>query len=134
MLNERFVEEIFKLQPLYGKHELFLLFREIAHVSIMKLNDTSMGKLYDLMVMVFKYQLYFAAQPRDILLITLNHLDSLRRLISSSHVLKLLDSVFQLFSKVFELFLPVETRLSRRAAVVFLIFKQRRHLVTASCF
>ncbi|XP_065206313.1 protein OSCP1 isoform X2 [Planococcus citri] len=101
MLNQRFLEEIFKPQPLYHKQELYLLFRDIAHASIMKLNELSMGKLYDLMVMVFKYQLYFISQPRDLLLITLNHLDSLRSLISSPSVDKQLDSTYYLLMKVY---------------------------------
>lgn len=100
MLNQRFLEEIFKPQPLYHKQELYLLFRDIAHASIMKLNELSMGKLYDLMVMVFKYQLYFATQPRDLLLITLNHLDSLRSVISSPTVHKQLDATYYLLMKV----------------------------------
>lgn len=100
-LNEKFLHEIFKPQPIYNKQELYLLFRDIAHASIMKLNDISMGKLYDLMVMVFKHQLYFARQPRDVLLITLNHLDSLRNLVSAPGVYKQLDSVYCLFMKVF---------------------------------
>lgn len=100
MLDERFINEIFKPQQLYNKEELFLLFREIAHASIMKLNENSMGKLYDLMIMVFKYQLFFASQPYDVLLITLNHLDSLRRMVSSPDVYKQLDLVYALLANV----------------------------------
>lgn len=108
LLNQRFLEEIFKPQSIYNKQELYLLFREIAHASIMKLNDLSMGKLYDLMVMVFKYQLYFATQSRDLLLITLNHLDSLRSVISSPTVHKQLDTAYFLLMKV-----PISNKVNR---------------------
>lgn len=99
-LNEKFLHEIFKPQLMYTNQELYLLFKEIAHASVMKLNDISMGKLYDLMIMVFKHQLYFSRQPRDLLLITLNHLDSLRNLVSSPSVYQQLDSVYCIFMKV----------------------------------
>lgn len=35
-------------------------------------------QLYDLMTMAFKYQVSLALRPKDILLITLNHMDSIR--------------------------------------------------------
>lgn len=100
-LNEKFLHEIFKPQLMYTNQELYLLFKEIAHASVMKLNDISMGKLYDLMIMVFKHQLYFSRQPRDLLLITLNHLDSLRNLVSSPSVYQQLDSVYCIFMKTY---------------------------------
>ena len=100
LLDEVFIHEIFKPQPLYHKEELYLLFRDTAHASIIKLNDTSMGKLFELMTMVFKYQLYSVRQPRDILLITLNHLSSLRNLVVSPNVFKQVDSVYYLLMKV----------------------------------
>lgn len=52
----------------------------MAHSSIMRLNTNSMDKLYDLMTMAVKYQLLNAASPSDLLLITLNHLDGIRKL------------------------------------------------------
>lgn len=100
MLNELFLEEIFRPQKLYNKHELYLFFKQVVHASIMKLNDNSMGKLYDLMIMVFKYQIYFVSRPRDILLVTLNHLDSMRNLVSSSFIYKQLDVAYHWLTKV----------------------------------
>lgn len=45
MLNERFVEELFKPQRLSNRHALRTLFDNLAHVSIMRLNRTSMNKV-----------------------------------------------------------------------------------------
>lgn len=42
----------------------------------MRLNRESMDKLYDLMTMVFKYQLLMVPSPRQSVAITLNHLDT----------------------------------------------------------
>lgn len=35
-------------------------------------------QLYDLMLMVFKYQVVNCSSPQDILLVTLNHLDAIK--------------------------------------------------------
>lgn len=56
MLNEKFLDELFKPQKIYNKDALKNLFHDLAHASIMRLNEASMSKLYDLMTMVFKYQ------------------------------------------------------------------------------
>ncbi|XP_059477177.1 protein OSCP1 isoform X2 [Neocloeon triangulifer] len=77
MLNERFVEELFKPQKLSNRHGLRTLFDNLAHVSIMRLNRTSMNKLYDLMISVVKYQIYSISRPQDLLLVTMNHLEAL---------------------------------------------------------
>lgn len=100
MFNQKFLEELFKPQKMYSKQAIYGLFHDIAHASIMKLNSDSMNKLYDLMTMVFKYQIYSAAQPTGILHITLNHLDSLRHMVTSPLVHRQLNIAYFLLSKV----------------------------------
>ncbi|CAG5135943.1 unnamed protein product [Candidula unifasciata] len=78
MFNQRFIDELFKPQPLYSKKAMRTVFDRLAHASIMRLNAASMDKLYDLMTMAFKYQVSLALRPKDILLITFNHVDALR--------------------------------------------------------
>ena len=57
MFNRKFIEEIFlKHQSLHNKRILRAMFDKLAHASIMRLNATSMDKLYDLMIMAVKYQ------------------------------------------------------------------------------
>ncbi|KAK2104282.1 Protein oscp1 [Saguinus oedipus] len=56
MFNRKFMEELFKPQELYSKKALRTIYERLAHASIMKLNQASMDKLYDLMTMAFKYQ------------------------------------------------------------------------------
>lgn len=51
----------------------------------MKLDEDSMNKLFDLMMMMFKYQLVAATGPREVVLITLNHVDALRQMITLSN-------------------------------------------------
>ncbi|XP_050726539.1 protein OSCP1-like [Eriocheir sinensis] len=78
MLNRRFVEEVFSPQELYSSPALRTVFDKLAHASIMRLNPSSMDKLFDLMVMAVKQQMLSCRSPREVLLVTLNHLDALR--------------------------------------------------------
>lgn len=50
------MEELRKPQDLYTIPSIRLLFDRIVHSSIMRLNDQSMDKLYDLILMGLKYQ------------------------------------------------------------------------------
>merc|ERR1719424_1565574 len=54
------------------------IFDKLAHSSIMRLNESSMDKLFDLMTMGFKYQLIACRYPQELLHVTLNHLHQLR--------------------------------------------------------
>ncbi|XP_014279076.1 protein OSCP1 [Halyomorpha halys] len=101
MFNPRFMEELFKPQEIYNKAALKALFHDLAHASIMRLNETSMNKLYDLMTMVFKWQIFSSSHPRELILITLNHLDSMRSLVSCSLILKQLDKAYFMFIKTY---------------------------------
>lgn len=53
------------------------MFERIVQSSIMRLNRESMDKLYDLMTMVFKYQVLMVPSPRQVVGVTLNHLDTI---------------------------------------------------------
>ena len=48
----------------------------------MRLNSTSMNKLFDLMLMSIKLQLFRIKFPEEILQVTLNHLNALSELIN----------------------------------------------------
>uniref|UniRef100_T1JL15 Protein OSCP1 n=1 Tax=Strigamia maritima TaxID=126957 RepID=T1JL15_STRMM len=101
MLNKRFMEELFKPQQLYSKRALRSVFDKLAHTSIMRLNTASMDKLYDLMTMAVKYQVYMAAQASDLLLITLNHLDSMRAFVSEPSIHQQVFDVYVMLIKTY---------------------------------
>ncbi|XP_073979680.1 organic solute carrier partner 1 [Rhodnius prolixus] len=101
MFNPKFVEELFKPQEIYNKSALKALFHDLAHASIMRLNETSMNKLYDLMTMVFKWQVFSASHPRELVLITLNHLDAIRMLVTCPAIHKQLDTTYFMFIKTY---------------------------------
>ncbi|XP_060062175.1 protein OSCP1-like isoform X2 [Erinaceus europaeus] len=96
MFNRKFMEELFKPQELYSKKALRTVYDRLAHASIMRLNQASMDKLYDLMTMAFKYQVLLCPRPKDVLLITFNHLDAIKGFIQDSPaILHQVDEAFR---------------------------------------
>ncbi len=84
MFSERFLEEIFRPQEPCSRKALRTIFERLAHTSIMRLNESSMDKLFDLMTMAVKYQMSLISSPRELLLVTLNHLDSVLPFVKDS--------------------------------------------------
>eukprot|EP01083_Nonionella_stella_P085217 236187_1 len=77
MFNYNLVNALMKPQPMYSSASTREIFNKLAHSSIMRLNESSMDKLYDLMTMGFKYQILSCKFPHDLVSITINHLDNL---------------------------------------------------------
>jgi hypothetical protein len=78
MYNPKFIAELFRGQDVYNMQSTRQIFDKLAHSSIMRLNESSMDKLFDLMTMGFKYQLIACRYPQELLHVTLNHLYQLR--------------------------------------------------------
>ena len=58
-------------------------------------------QLYDLMTMAFKYQVSLALCPKDILLITLNHMDAIRNFVKGqANIEQQVDHVYRLLLEV----------------------------------
>ena len=91
MFSKRFVSELLKPQWMYKDKSIRQIFDKLAHSSIMKLNETSMSKLYSLMVMGVKYQLLRCASPQRFLDVTLTHLSELRGMCDTRLTDELLD-------------------------------------------
>jgi hypothetical protein len=100
MLNEKFLIQLFKPQAVYNKTALRKLFEDLAHASIMRLDAASMDKLYDLMIMAFKYQVLMARQPLDLILITLNHIDAIRNFVSTPALQAQVDKTYTMLMQV----------------------------------
>ncbi len=122
MFSDAFLDEIFRLQELCSRRALRTIFERLAHTSIMRLNETSMDKvfdsidqwmftkkscllkfkLFDLMTMAVKYQVCLCSRPKEVFLITLNHFDSIREYMSDEpDCLDLLRKAYQRLHKVF---------------------------------
>lgn len=92
MYTPLFLEELFKPQDIYSNSSAKQIFDKLAHSSIMRLNKTSMEKLYDLMSMGVKYQLLSCTCPQQYLHVTINHLDSLIRIVDSETVTPMIQT------------------------------------------
>ncbi|XP_054620604.1 protein OSCP1-like isoform X2 [Dunckerocampus dactyliophorus] len=86
MFSKAFMDELLKPQEMYSHRTMKVVLARLAHVSIMRLNTVSMEKLYELMVMAFKYQVFLCPRPKDLLLITYNHIDTIREFVKDTPV------------------------------------------------
>nr|XP_031539902.1 protein OSCP1 isoform X2 [Vicugna pacos] len=120
MFNRKFMEELFKPQELYSKKALRTVYDRLAHASIMRLNQASMDKLYDLMTMAFKYQVLLCPRPRDVLLVTFNHLDAIRGFIQDSPtILHQVDETFRQLTETYGRLSAGEFQMIRQTLLSF---------------
>lgn len=66
----------------------------------MRLNESSMDKLMGLIETSVKMQMFSTNGPRQVLLLTLNHLDSIRQLANTDQLKKRIDLVQHNFYQV----------------------------------
>lgn len=83
-----------------GVSQLRPTLESVALSSIMKLDKSSMDKLFDLMTMMVKYQLRAATGPREVILIVLNHIDGMRDMVSDVNAQKCVGMVHQMIVNV----------------------------------
>ncbi|XP_010871826.1 protein OSCP1a isoform X2 [Esox lucius] len=121
MFNKAFMEELLKPQDVYSHRALRTVLTRLAHASIMRLNQASMDRLYELMVMAFKYQLLLCPRPRDLLLISYNHIDAIREFVRNTP--SVLNQVDETHRKIIEVYTPLsdgELQLLRQTLLIFL--------------
>lgn len=73
------LEMMFSHKGLYSDMQTRKIFTAASDSSVMKLNEMSMRKLYDLISMTVKYQLLTLRHPWELVELTLNHLEELTR-------------------------------------------------------
>ena len=78
MLSKSYLDELFEPQEMMTRQGLRQFFEQIAHSSVMRLNEASMDKLFDLMLMAVKYQFLLCKEPSELVLLTMNHLDGMK--------------------------------------------------------
>jgi len=84
MFSKKFIEEVFRQQEMFSVISTKQIFDKLAHSSIMKLNSTSMNKLFDLMLMGLKYQIVSCTFPEEIYQVTINHLNTVAGIVKGS--------------------------------------------------
>ncbi|XP_054462471.1 protein OSCP1a isoform X2 [Anoplopoma fimbria] len=120
MFSKDFMDELLKPQQLYSHRTLKTVLTRLAHASIMRLNPASMDRLYELMVMAFKYQVFLCPRPKDLLLITYNHIDTIREFVRHTPVV--VNQVDETHRKIIEVYssLPEgEFQLLRQTLLIF---------------
>lgn len=100
LLNPKILSSIFEESPMVGVPQLRSTLERVALSSIMKLDKSSMDKLFDLMIMMVKYQLTASTGPREVILITLNHIDAMRDMVSDVNAQKCVTLVHQMIVDV----------------------------------
>lgn len=125
MYYPRFIEELFKPQEMYSIQSTRQIFDRLAHSSIMRLNESSMDKLFDLMAMGFKYQIISCTTPQEMVDITYNHLDVLKRLVGNTpNVTELLDECVRKMQFAYEVMSLSDFNVMRQALCTF--FQDRK--------
>ena len=72
----------------------------VKPVRVMYINTLFFFQLYDLMTMAFKYQISLCLRPKDILLVTLNHMDAIRTFVEGGSLQDQVDNVYKLILQV----------------------------------
>lgn len=74
-----------------------IILSDIASCSLMRLDHQSLDKLLDLMLMIFKWQLFLMSNPDDLYHITLRHLNGVGRLFPEQSKIIFIDQANQFF-------------------------------------
>ncbi|XP_034456512.1 protein OSCP1a [Hippoglossus hippoglossus] len=120
LFSKAFIDELLKPQQLYSHRTLKTVLTRLAHASIMRLNPASMDRLYELMVMAFKHQVFLCPRPKDLLLISYNHIDTIREFVKDTPVV--VNQVDETHRKIIEVYssLPEgEFQLLRQTLLIF---------------
>ena len=83
LLNKKFQSELYIHKKPYKHQEVKSIFESFAHSSIMRLNTTSMNKLFELMLMTLKLQILRSRYPEELYQITLNHYQGILDILTS---------------------------------------------------
>lgn len=124
MFDPTFVSELFKPQELYSQRATRQIFDKLAHSSIMRLSESSMDKLYDLMTMGFKFQLVSCRSPQEVLTVTLTHLVTVKSYLTDPVIISLVDNFENALRSHFGAFTVGEWHALRQALHRFLSDKR----------
>lgn len=84
------------------------LITKIVHCSIMKLNEVSMSKLVDLMLMGLKAQLINCMHPAEIYDVSQNHFNGILNIVNSGPAVEYLVQVQRKFEEVYSKMTPFD--------------------------
>eukprot|EP01105_Mastigella_eilhardi_P027241 TRINITY_DN8309_c0_g1_i1.p1 TRINITY_DN8309_c0_g1~~TRINITY_DN8309_c0_g1_i1.p1 ORF type:complete len:389 (-),score=114.23 TRINITY_DN8309_c0_g1_i1:43-1179(-) len=103
LTGDKFLAELFRPQEQYQMSSVRRIFERLAHSSVMKLSTQSMDKLFDLMLMAFKYQVMSASCAHDLVALCNNHLVAMQRMVGAdTELVKILQDVQAKFAETYQ--------------------------------
>uniref|UniRef100_A0A3Q3JGA1 Organic solute carrier partner 1a n=1 Tax=Monopterus albus TaxID=43700 RepID=A0A3Q3JGA1_MONAL len=126
LFSKTFMDELLKPQQLYSHRTLKTVLTRLAHASIMRLNPASMDRLYELTIMAFKYQVFRCPRPKDLLLISYSHIDTIRELVKDTSVV--VNQVDETHRKIIEVYSSLSEGEFQLLRQTLLIFFQDMHV------
>eukprot|EP00041_Stephanoeca_diplocostata_P037489 m.1421529 g.1421529 ORF g.1421529 m.1421529 type:complete len:434 (+) comp25047_c0_seq32:333-1634(+) len=129
MTDLQFMNVFFQPQGLYGWAQTSALFERLCHAGPLELNESSFAKLFDLMMMGFKYQLMSATCPSHLLGITINHVRAMKQIVhSSAEAVQSLEAIERKVLDHYKSFSIGNWALSRHALLSFVQGKREKIL------
>ncbi|KDO16827.1 hypothetical protein SPRG_17689 [Saprolegnia parasitica CBS 223.65] len=101
MYNTKFISELFRPHHMYSNLSTRQIFDRLAHSSIMRLNQSSMDKLYGLMRMGFKSNLLACSSADQLVQVTMNHLQSIKAIVKADEATSLIEDAVVLTASVY---------------------------------
>ncbi|KAF0737260.1 hypothetical protein Ae201684_006436 [Aphanomyces euteiches] len=101
MYNTKFISELFKPHHMYSNVSTRQIFDRLAHSSIMRLNQSSMDKLYGLMRMGFKYNILACSSADQLVQVTMNHLRSIKEIVPLEEATVLIEDAIVLTANTY---------------------------------
>ncbi|OQS00079.1 hypothetical protein THRCLA_06250 [Thraustotheca clavata] len=101
MYNTKFITELFRPHHMYSNLSTRQIFDRLAHSSIMRLNQSSMDKLYGLMRMGFKYNILACSSADQLVQVTMNHLQSIKSIVQMEEATTLIEETILLTANVY---------------------------------
>ncbi|KAK2920869.1 hypothetical protein Q8A73_000354 [Channa argus] len=126
LFSKAFMDELLKPQQLYSHRTMKTVLNRLAHASIMRLNPASMDRLYELMLMTFKHQVFLCPRPKDLLLISYNHIDTIRQFVKDTPVV--MNQVDEAHRKIIEIYSSLSEGEFQLLRQTLLIFVQDMHV------
>lgn len=125
MLAKSFLEELFKPQNMHPYSGTKTLFTKLAHSSVMKLNENSMSKLFDLMVMGVKWQIIQTVTPEEVYHVTITHLDEIQKIVQGTQGEEFVNAARDYFTAMCKNFTGYDYMIIKQQ---LLSFFQDRHI------
>ncbi|XP_061617045.1 protein OSCP1-like [Phyllopteryx taeniolatus] len=123
MFSEAFMDELLKPQLLYSHRTIKV---ELTRLAIMKLKTVSMEKLYELMIMAFKYHVFHCPRPKDLLLISYNHIDTIREFVKDTPAV--VNKVDETHRKIIELQVELDEHSATQLAQIAALFAEQEEM------